>query len=78
MSQGFWTDKRVEKLKELWTEGVTAGKIARAIGYGVTRNAVIGKANRLQLPARKEHCWRSGRPPTPAAPAAALRKSHAA
>ncbi|HVP83788.1 MAG TPA: GcrA family cell cycle regulator, partial [Rhizomicrobium sp.] len=41
-----WTDERVEQLKNLWTEGLSASQIARALG-GVTRNAVIGKVHRL-------------------------------
>ena len=43
-----WTDERVEKLKELWGEGMSASQIAKALG-GVTRNAVIGKVHRLGL-----------------------------
>ena len=43
-----WTPEKVGKLKELWGKGNTAGEIASIIG-GVTRNAVIGKAYRLNL-----------------------------
>ena len=43
-----WTDERVEKLKELWAEGMSASQIAKSLG-GVTRNAVIGKVHRLGL-----------------------------
>ncbi|MCB1563189.1 MAG: gcrA cell cycle regulator family protein [Alphaproteobacteria bacterium] len=43
-----WTDERVTLLKKLWGEGKTAAEIAKALG-GVTRNAVIGKAHRLNL-----------------------------
>ena len=46
-----WTLERENKLKVLWKEGHTASKIATLIG-GTTRNAVIGKANRLNLEAR--------------------------
>ena len=46
-----WTLERENKLKALWKEGHTASKIAELIG-GTTRNAVIGKANRLNLEAR--------------------------
>ena len=46
-----WTDEKVEKLKELWTKGHTASQIAEALG-DTTRNAVIGKAHRLDLEAR--------------------------
>ena len=43
-----WTPEKVEKLKELWGKGSTASEIAQILG-GVTRNAVIGKAHRLNL-----------------------------
>ena len=46
-----WTDERVNKLKDLWGKGQTASQIAEIIG-GVSRNAVIGKAHRLNLSAK--------------------------
>ena len=46
-----WTDEKVEKLKQLWTKGHTASQIAEVLG-DTTRNAVIGKAHRLNLEAR--------------------------
>ena len=46
-----WTEEKVEKLKELWGKGNTASQIAEIIG-GISRNAVIGKAHRLNLEAR--------------------------
>ena len=46
-----WTSERENKLKELWKKGHTASQIAGLIG-GITRNAVIGKAHRLNLEAR--------------------------
>jgi len=46
-----WTDERIERLKSLWTKGMTASHIADELG-GVSRNAVIGKAHRLGLQAR--------------------------
>ena len=46
-----WTEEKVEKLKELWGKGNTASQIAEIIG-GVSRNAVIGKAHRLNLSAK--------------------------
>ena len=46
-----WTDERVEQLKKLWAEGLSASQIARTMG-GVTRNAVIGKVHRLGLSGR--------------------------
>ena len=46
-----WTEERVSKLKELWGKGNTASQIAKIIGE-VSRNAVIGKAHRLNLSAK--------------------------
>ena len=46
-----WTTERERKLKELWKKGHTASQIAEMIG-NTTRNAVIGKAHRLNLQAR--------------------------
>ena len=43
-----WDEKKIIKLKELWGKGSTASQIAEIIG-DITRNAVIGKANRLNL-----------------------------
>ncbi|HJW80257.1 MAG: GcrA family cell cycle regulator [Microvirga sp.] len=54
-----WTDERVELLKKLWSDGLSASQIAAQMG-GVTRNAVIGKVHRLGL---------SGRAKTSTAPA---------
>ena len=46
-----WNDEKVNKLKELWGSGKTASQIAEIIG-GISRNAVIGKAHRLNLSAK--------------------------
>ncbi|MGI9379687.1 MAG: GcrA family cell cycle regulator [Methyloligellaceae bacterium] len=46
-----WTDERVELLKKLWSEGLSASQIANRLG-GVSRNAVIGKVHRLGLSGR--------------------------
>ena len=46
-----WTPEREEKLRELWKKGHTASQIASLLGE-TTRNAVIGKAHRLNLQAR--------------------------
>ena len=55
----IWTEERVETLRRLWAEGLSASQIAAQLG-GVSRNAVIGKVHRLKL---------SGRGRNPAAPA---------
>src|SRR5258706_5297856 len=62
-----WTDERVETLKKLWAEGLSASQIAAALG-GVTRNAVIGKVHRLGL---------SGRVKSPSSGAPRARKPRA-
>src|SRR5512147_74273 len=46
-----WTDERVELLKKLWADGLSASQIAAELG-NVTRNAVIGKVHRLGLSGR--------------------------
>ena len=46
-----WTNEKVKKLRELWTKGHTASEIAGLLG-DTTRNAVIGKAHRLDLEER--------------------------
>ena len=46
-----WDNEKVAKLKELWGKGNTASQIAEIIG-GISRNAVIGKAHRLNLSAK--------------------------
>ena len=48
-----WTDERVEQLKTMWGEGMSASQIAKELG-GVTRNAVIGKVHRLGLSSRNQ------------------------
>lgn len=44
-----WTRERVETMRTLWLEGVSAEAIARRIGPGVTRSAVLGKLHRLGI-----------------------------
>lgn len=64
-----WTDERVEKLRELWAEGMSASQIAKIMG-GVTRNAVIGKVHRLGLSNRGPSATEEAKAPEPARPAA--------
>ena len=45
-----WTDENVEKLRQLWSEGLSANEIAKKLG--VTKNAIVGKVHRLCLKAR--------------------------
>jgi GcrA cell cycle regulator len=67
-----WTEDRVEVLKKLWNDGLSASQIAGELG-GVTRNAVIGKVHRLGLSGRAKSPSSgssSARPRKPAAPRA--------
>ncbi|WP_223476476.1 GcrA family cell cycle regulator [Oricola indica] len=57
-----WTDERVEMLKKLWADGLSASQIAAQLG-GVSRNAVIGKVHRLKLSGRAKSVS-SGAPKT--------------
>ena len=72
-----WTDDRVESLKKLWLDGLSASQIAKQLGGGVTRNAVIGKVHRLGLSGRaipskpQRTVARPQRPVRAAAPAVA-------
>ena len=65
-----WTDERVETLKKLWLDGLSASQIAKQLG-GVTRNAVIGKVHRLGLSGRAtpsqpaRPVFKSPKPPRP-------------
>lgn len=47
-----WTDERVELLRKLWSDGLSASQVAAELGPGITRNAVIGKIHRLGLAER--------------------------
>ena len=47
-----WTNERVELLRKLWLDGLSASRIAAELAGGVTRNAVIGKVHRLGLSGR--------------------------
>ena len=47
-----WNDERVEQLRKMWMDGLSASQIAGELGHGITRNAVIGKVHRLGLSGR--------------------------
>ena len=76
MTTASWTEDRVGALKKLWLEGQSASQIAKTLGGGVTRNAVIGKVHRLGLSGRAapsqpaRNTFRAATRPRPAAPAA--------
>ncbi len=65
-----WTEERIDQLKRLWGQGMTASQIADDLG-GVSRNAVIGKAHRLGLEARPSPVKGGGDASAASAPAAA-------
>ena len=68
-----WTDERVELLKKLWSDGLSASQIAAELG-GITRNAVIGKVHRLGLSGRaKSTSSASPRPRKARAPSHMMR-----
>jgi len=63
MTVSIWTEDRILRLTALWLEGRTAAAIARELGRGVSRCAVLGKVYRLGLARGPE--VRRARPATP-------------
>ncbi len=66
-----WNDETIAALRQMWLEGMSASQVARQLGGGLSRNAVIGKVHRLglsgrQVPSRPRSL--GGRPPGKAAP----------
>lgn len=57
LARSPWTHAKREKLRKLWSRGHSASRIADALGGGITRNMVIGKAWRLELPQRPTADW---------------------
>ncbi len=64
--KSIWTPELVERLLKLWEQGLSAAEIARELGQGLSRNAVIGKVHRLRsagkAPARRENGAAKGTP----------------
>lgn len=56
----FWTEETETKLRQLWSEGVSATLIAEQFGGGATRSSVLSKVNRLKLPKRITVTSKSG------------------
>ena len=67
-----WTDERVDSLRKLWLDGLSASQIAKQLGGGVTRNAVIGKVHRLGLSGRAAPSQPQRQPARPQRPARAV------
>lgn len=49
-----WTPDRAEKLAMLWAKGLSASEIAKQLGGGISKSAVISKKDRMGLPSRDE------------------------
>lgn len=49
MAKSVWTADRIDRLKVLFGDGLSCGLIAKDLGDGISRNAVIGKINRMGL-----------------------------
>jgi GcrA cell cycle regulator len=56
-----WADETIIRLRDLWSEGHSTAEIGRRLG--VSKNAVVGKAHRLDLPARPSPIRREGEHP---------------
>ena len=64
-----WSVEAIERLKALWAEGHSTAEIGRRMG--ISKNAVVGKAHRLNLPPRPSPIRREpGEKPVAAAPRA--------
>lgn len=61
-----WTPEAIERLKALWAEGHSTMEIARRMG--ISKNAIVGKAHRLNLKSRPNPIIRGGVPPAPRPP----------
>src|SRR5277367_81445 len=59
-SGGEWSDDAIRRLRQLWTEGHSTSEIGRRLG--VSKNAVVGKAHRLDLPGRPSPIRRGAQP----------------
>ncbi|MCQ4161483.1 GcrA family cell cycle regulator, partial [Roseomonas sp. GC11] len=64
-----WTAEAIEALRALWAEGHSTAEIGRRMG--ISKNAVVGKAHRLNLPARPSPIRREAEAAAPAVVAAA-------
>ena len=53
-----WNEETISRLRALWAEGHSTAEIGRRLG--VSKNAVVGKAHRLQLPPRPSPIRRDG------------------
>ena len=56
-----WTDKRTDRLKQMWAEGLSVEEIVAILGKGLNPSGVVGKAYRLKLPSRAKPRTKSNR-----------------
>jgi len=60
-----WTTEAIDRLRVFWAEGHSTAEIGRRMG--ISKNAVVGKAHRLDLPARPSPIRRDPTAPRPVA-----------
>lgn len=70
MADTDWTPSLEAELTKLWAEGHSTAEIGRRMG--MTKNAVVGKAHRLDLPSRPSPIIQRGEPRLPRAPRVTL------
>ena len=58
-----WTDEAIFRLRTLWSEGLSTAEIGRRLN--ISKNAVVGKAHRLNLAARPSPIRRTPGEATP-------------
>lgn len=62
-----WNEETIARLRALWAEGLSTAEIGRRMG--ISKNAVVGKAHRLNLPARPSPIRRDAPGAAPRQPA---------
>jgi GcrA cell cycle regulator len=61
----FWPEARVKRMLALMAQGKSSAQIAKALGKGITRNAVLGKIHRLKLAGELDAPYKPSKPETP-------------
>jgi GcrA cell cycle regulator len=62
-----WDEETIRLLRDLWAQGHSTAEIGRRLG--VSKNAIVGKAHRLELDARPSPIRRDGAKPAADRPA---------
>jgi GcrA cell cycle regulator len=62
VARSAWTEAQIQQLRQRWSKGVSAARIARELGGGISRNAVLAKIRRLGAvgPGRRRPSLRKG------------------